>query len=229
LEIKLEVPGKMQRIPVQILFLLVTGIFLNACSKEKPFHVPELSSELLTEPVTAQDIPIHIPTYGISVFTTNHLQFEVNIEREDTPKIHVGQKATAYRLPQRVLIPCVVEKILPNVSTETGQSLAWLKPISNSDSVRSGEFIYATITIAVQKHALTVPAEAIFIRDGKTWVIRKTSSKEGKLSYDPALVKTGESNASRVEITAGIKPQDTVVTREGIGFLYPDFKVNEDN
>lgn len=65
---------------------------------------------------------------------------------------------------------------------------------------------------------LTLPVDAV-IRDGKgmhVWV------KQGKDSFEPRLVRTGQENHNQVEITAGLKNGDQVVVT-GAYLLYSEY------
>jgi len=206
-----------------------------SCSKAPSHTIPELPNSLLTQEAKLRDFAIEIPSYGISAGDSPNQQFEVNIEAEDTNQVQVGQSAMVFQIPQRQGIPCRVSKVLRNVSTETGQSLAWLIPLTRANNIRPAQFVYATITTSIRKRALLVPKKAVLIRQGKTWVIRESPPEkkganpdEESRKFTAVTVQLGESTESEVEITEGLKPGDSVVVQDAIGFLYPDFKLSEE-
>jgi multidrug efflux pump subunit AcrA (membrane-fusion protein) len=201
-------------------------VFIAGCTHHSEVHVAELSDQPLVQNVAYKDLSDEIPANGISILEDGRFQFEVNIEADDSAKLHVGEQAVAYAIPNKQPIACRVSRVLASVSSETGQSIAWLTPITVSSSVSAGEFIYARIVTGTRRHVLTVSRKALFVSDGKSMVVRETRDSEGKVSYVPNPITVGLISSDDVEITSGLHGGDKVVVEGGIGFLYPDFKAN---
>ncbi len=71
----------------------------------------------------------------------------------------------------------------------------------------------AEVVLEEHKHVLTVPEQAVLYdkdRNASVWV----PDPHGKDGHRIVKVKTGLSNGSRVEITSGLKPGDTVVLQQ---------------
>ena len=209
-------------------FVISTSVLAAGCKKSGHFEIKELSDEPELQKVSMQNIPETIPGYGIALSSR---EFEVSIEAADAKLIHEGQKAIVNSIPAREHIFCQVSRVSRNVSSETGQAIAWLRP-NKSSSIINGEFIFASITTNVLHHALSVPNEAILIKEGKTMVIKETKStekgKEGKSVYVPTPIVLGFQSPEIAEVKSGLSPNDQIVTQAGIGFLFPDFKSGAD-
>ncbi len=210
-------------------FLPVLGFSaftLSACSKQKNLEIKDLSDPPRIEQVQFVDLPEYCPAYGIAVHKDGGIQMEVNIEAHDSSKIKPGQDATAYMTSETQGIQCIVSKILRSVSAETGQSIAWLRPLAPIP-IQPGEFVYAHITTGIKKHVLAIPNQAVLIRNGDTLVIRQETMGDGQSKYNPVVVQTGASSPAGTEIKSGLKPKDQIVVEGGIGFLFPDFKAGQ--
>ncbi|MDE2314564.1 MAG: hypothetical protein KGL04_10385 [Elusimicrobia bacterium] len=176
-----------------------------------------------------QDLKEYVPGYGISTEETGRLEFALNIEAADTPQVSRGENATAYVAPSIAPIHCRVARVLRAVSAETGQSIAWLRPVGDAD-VPVGNFVDARIITRVRHHVLAVPPAAVLFKSGQAWVIRAEppQTPSGQTNYVPTAVILGEVTDEAVEIKSGLKPGDKIVVQGGIGYLYPDFKAEAD-
>jgi multidrug efflux pump subunit AcrA (membrane-fusion protein) len=206
---------------------LLASVALGSCSGHGGLAVPELADEPKTELSAFKDVIERVPAFGISTGSEAALHFIVNIEAEDTSRVRPGETAVVRVLPGKATVSCRVFRVLPRVSAETGQSLAWLKAEGAHPPVVINEFVYAEITTGIKRHALTVPEESVYIRNGKTWVIERKKDEKGKTVFAPSEVRVGERFGQDVEILKGLEPQVPVVTQGGIGLLYPDFKAQE--
>lgn len=230
-----------------LLIIAIVGISpFCSCSQKQNFQIASLEDPVVTESAKIQSLPISVPGFGIAIGAGAKQVFEVNIEAEDSLQVKEGQAATVYIIPGHLAIPCRVTRVLKNVSTETGQSLAWLKSVQPETNALEAEFVYATMTTSVKNNALTVPQQSLFIRDGKTWVVRKLDGKTQKSdpdrnkdknknkdegaqpNYSVVEVRTGISARGRVELLSGINPEDQVVIQNGLGLLYPNFKASDE-
>lgn len=87
------------------------------------------------------------------------------------------------------------------------------------DTCMIGTAIPVRLVTQVRRGVITVPFEAVFLRDGNNFVYRV---KDQKASLTP--VKLGLREKERVEIIGGLEVSDVVVIR-GHGRLYPDVAV----
>lgn len=209
-----------------LLALGLPALTLTACSKQKNLEVKDLFDPPRVEQAQLVDLPEYCAAYGIVVNKEGAFQLEVNIEANDSAKIKPGQHATAYITPRTQGIQCVVSKVLRSVSTETGQSIAWLKPPTTIPML-AGEFVYANISTDIKRHVLAVPSPAVLIRNGRALVIRQETIGDGQSKFTPVEVQTGASSPTEIEIKSGLKPKDQIVVEGGIGFLFPDFKAGQ--
>lgn len=201
-----------------ILFSAVAG-----CSKGKT-DIPDITDEPLTASVTMKDLPETVPAYGIAASGA----FEVNLEAKDASRVRVGQRAFVTPEGSSDPLECRVSGVIPNVNLATGQAVAWLRP-AGGPGFPAGEFVSAAIVVGMRYKALTVPQDAVYVRDGKPQVLLKRANKDGTAAYDPTPVETGVATDTDVEIVSGLKAGEEVATQAGIGYLYPDFKANADD
>jgi len=202
---------------------------LAGCSRKRMAALPALKDQPVAVQTRLQDLKEYVPGYGISTEETGRLEFAMNIEAADTPQVSRGESATAYVAPSTAPIHCRVARILRAVSAETGQSIAWLRPVGEVD-VPVGNFVDARIITRVRHNILAVPPAAVLFKSGQAWVIRAEppQNPSGQTNYVPTAVTLGEVTNEAVEIKSGLKPGDQVVVQGGIGYLYPDFKAEAD-
>jgi multidrug efflux pump subunit AcrA (membrane-fusion protein) len=206
------------RVHLWLIVLLLAG-----CS-HKAAEIPDMTDAAVVEPVAVKNLAETVPAYGI----VSAGALEVNIEAEDSSRVQPGQKALAWIGSGPNPIDCQVTSILRNVNTVTGQAIAWLKPVS-SVPLPTQEFVSADITIGVHHQALSVPREAVLIKDGKTFLIQEQKGEDGKVKYLPVEVKLGMSSNKDTEILSGLKVGDSIVAKAGIGYLFPNFKQSGDD
>lgn len=204
---------------------LLVGAFLAglvACRSE--VKIPEFKNVIETALVRRVDAPKLAPGYGI--FTGGLI--EAAVDSGNGKHLQVGQSATAYVPPSKQPILCQVVRVLGHVNDETGQSLVWLKP--QSASLTEGVFLFVTIQVAVVKNVIAIPLEAVFIKDGATWVIQVNGSEgdEKSLKYEPQKITVDQETADLVYVKEGLKEGEKIVVQGGIGYLYPNFKVAGD-
>ena len=196
---------------------------LGACKPATKMTLPDLQDAPIVEAPRKSTLSETVPGYGILV--GNH--FEVNIEAADSAQVKVGQAVRIYAPHLKNFIPATVSQIIRGVSRETGQSIAWLKPMAAPSApppILPGDFVYATITVGKHVGVLTVPKRAVLVRDGKSWVIKQVKDEKGKTSFSPAEVVPGISDSELLEIKSGLVLNDQIVSQGGVGFLFPDFK-----
>ncbi len=211
----------------QLLFLAFLALF-SGCFHSKTKPIADIGDEPQSAQVKIQDIADTAPAYGIAL--GGGQSFEVFLEPADSQKVRIGEKAWISTAGNegRPTISGTVTRVSRSASSEVGQALAWLST-TQGPSVPAGEFIFARLTLSTQKNALTVPREAIYIKDGATLVLKQTQSKDGKISFTPTEVEVGIESDGAVEIRTGLMASDHVAVQGGIGYLYPNFKEADDD
>nr|WP_277882934.1 efflux RND transporter periplasmic adaptor subunit [Paracoccus salsus] len=107
-------------------------------------------------------------------------------------------------------VPAMLDRIEPLADTATRTRRLYLR-LPESAPFRLGALIRARLGTASEP-ALTVPAGAIFRREGKDWVWRVT--RNGETAHANAVpVETGPELQGRVLIASGIAAGDEVITR----------------
>jgi len=195
------------------------------CGRAPAASAPEVSDPPRLSRAERVDLPERVPAYGIAVGRGEGLRLEVSIEAADSAQVRPGQTAEVFVLPSTAAVVCRVERVLLAASAETGQSLAWLKPLTPAAALTPNDFVYARVTTGVRRGVLTVPAAAVLIRGGRTIVVR---AEGGGGKYTPVEVRTGTSDGEPVEIVSGLADGDEIVVEGGLGAAFPDFKAGED-
>jgi|GEM_PF-2245524 len=245
----------MKKIATGFIFCVIS-LTMASCTKKKSFEVSELEDSPETEQVKRMDLNIEAPAYGIVLGGGPRSQIQVSVEKSDGAQLRAGQKARLLIPSTKKSIPCTVVRFVRNVSAETGQAIAWLSPAQDIQ-LQTGDFVQARITLSTKKSVITVPRTAVFVRDGKTWIIKKSgeieksippiskdASKdedddkpaksatepktEKKAPFTPVEVTIGESSNDLVEVVSGASVGDVVATRSTIGYLFPDFKASQE-
>jgi multidrug efflux pump subunit AcrA (membrane-fusion protein) len=214
---------KNQPRPLRLLGVVLFLTLLAGCSKKEP-TIPDVTDDPVTTPISIKDLPIIALTAGV----VRGGSLEVNLEAVDAIRVTDGDVAQAWLDISQKPLQCRVTSVLRDVNLSTGQAIAWLKPMRN-EVLSEGDFYTAQIIIRVKHHVLTLPQDAIYIREGKPTVLLEQTAKDGTKTYVPTFIETGTAFNGDIEIVSGLTPGDQVVTQAGIGFLYPDFKANADD
>jgi hypothetical protein len=202
---------------VPILAVSLAG-FVSGCHKASDFSVSSVTDSPVIHSIRLGDLAQFTEGYGISIGSGPSQEFEVNIEAKRSHEVKVGQMAEVRSIAASEAIRCQVTRVLRNVSQETNQALAWLKPLRETD-IPAGEFIFTQIKSDLKKRVLVVPKTAVLVRDSGTWVIKADPSKK----YVAVPIQLGIESGDHVEVTAGVKEADLIVQQGGIGFLSPSF------
>jgi hypothetical protein len=118
-------------------------------------------------------------------------------------------------LPDGSSATAKVRDIAPNLDERSRLGLIYADLVPGSHA-RAGMYASGHVVVA-QTSALTVPAETVVIRDGRTYVVKLT--EEGatpSVAFQP--VTLGRRRNDEVEIVSGIVGTETLV-EAGAGFL----------
>ncbi len=142
------------------------------------------------------------------------LEWRAELTATQVSQVQNGQEATV-RLPGGAQVTGKVRQVAPQLSADTRLALAYvdLDPASvTASGARAGMFASGDIRRA-QSDAITVPADSIVIRDGRSFVMRLTGTRAHQ-----APVNVGRRAGEVVEILSGLAAGDAVVLR-GAGFV----------
>lgn len=146
------------------------------------------------------------------------LEWRAEVTTAELPRISVGSVATI-TAANGTQAQGKVRMVAPTVNVQNRTALVYvdLPPPPSSvpaqAQIRAGMFAKGEFALG-DTAALTVPQQAVVLRDGFTYVFRlNPDSRVSQLK-----VRTGRRMGDRVEVIEGIKPQDRLVA-SGAGFL----------
>lgn len=142
------------------------------------------------------------------------LEWRAELTAEQMAQVAVGQEATL-TLPDGKTLSGKVRQLAPSLDGSSRLGLAYVD-LPPGSTAKAGSYTSGRIALA-QQPALTVPAEAVVLRDGRSSVFRVTGSdKDTKVTQ--VAVTTGRRAQGAVELTQGVKAGEPVAVR-GAGFL----------
>ncbi|QAU33444.1 efflux RND transporter periplasmic adaptor subunit [Janthinobacterium sp. 17J80-10] len=146
------------------------------------------------------------------------LEWRAEVTTAELPRIRTGSKA-GITAANGTKVTGTVRMVAPTVDVQSRSALVYVDLPSSPAStpqqalVRAGMFARGEFDLG-ETTALTLPQQAVVLRDGFTYVFRlNPDSRVSQLK-----VRTGRRLDERVEVVEGIKPQDRLVA-SGAGFL----------
>jgi RND family efflux transporter MFP subunit len=143
------------------------------------------------------------------------LEWRAEVTAAELPRIKPGQKVVV-KTAAGAGVAGRVRTVAPTVDAQSRVALVYvdLPPaLSASAPLKAGMFASGEFALG-DSAALTVPQQAVVVRDGFAYVFRlNTDSRVSQLK-----VTTGRRLGDRVEVTGGLAPDVSVVTT-GAGFL----------
>jgi HlyD family secretion protein len=155
-------------------------------------------------------------TLVMTLGDTHQVYVKGKVDESDIGKVYLGQPARikVQSFPDRTfygkvtkIAPLGVEK--DNVTTFEVQ----ISIENPGGELKANMTANAEIVLEEHKHVLTIPEQAVLYdkdRHASVWV----PDAHGKDGHRVVTVKTGLSNGSRIEITSGLKPGDTVILQQ---------------
>jgi RND family efflux transporter MFP subunit len=143
------------------------------------------------------------------------LEWRAEVTAAELPRIRPGQKAIV-KTAAGAGVQGRVRTVAPTVDAQSRVALVYvdLPPtLSANAPLKAGMFASGEFVLG-QSAALTVPQQAVVVRDGFAYVFRLNA--DGRVSQ--LKVATGRRLGERVEVTGGLSPDALVVT-SGAGFL----------
>jgi RND family efflux transporter MFP subunit len=143
------------------------------------------------------------------------LEWRAEVTAAELPRVRPGQKAVV-TAASGASVQGRVRTVAPTVDAQSRVALVYvdLPPALSLDApLKAGMFASGQFALG-ESAALTVPQQAIAVRDGFAYVFRlNADSRVSQLK-----VTTGRRLGDRVEVTAGL-PADALVVTSGAGFL----------
>ena len=139
------------------------------------------------------------------------LEWRAEVTQAELARIRPGAKVQV-TAASGAAVEGTVRMVAPTVDTQTRNALVYVDLPANPD-IRAGMFARGDFALG-EGQALTVPQEAVVVRDGFFYVF----VVDGQQRVQQRKVQPGRRVADRVEITAGLDANATVAVR-GAGFL----------
>ena len=137
------------------------------------------------------------------------LWVDLHVFGADAQHIRPGVPVTVTRLSDGATAKTLLERVLPGMATAS-QSTVARAPLNNADGLwRPGSAVTARITVGRQPVALAVPVGALQTVEDQDVVY----VQEGD-TYRTRPVKTGQRDATQVEILDGLKAGELVVVEQ---------------
>ena len=149
-------------------------------------------------------------TAAFSIASNDKATVSINVDELDITSVKTGQTA---KITLDAIEGEEYEGTITSVSSEASSGSSSAKyPVEitfdKTDDMRIGMTASASISIDEAKDAVLIPVDALQEKGGKTFVYTQKDS-DGNLSGE-VEVETGLSNGNKVEITSGLKSEDTV-------------------
>ncbi|MBO0941040.1 efflux RND transporter periplasmic adaptor subunit [Acidovorax temperans] len=139
------------------------------------------------------------------------LEWRAEVTQAELARIRTGAKVQV-TAASGAAVEGTVRMVAPTVDTQTRNALVYVDLPAHAD-IRAGMFARGDFALG-EGQALTVPQEAVVVRDGFFYVF----VVDGQQRVQQRKVQPGRRVADRVEITAGLDAGATVAVR-GAGFL----------
>ncbi|MFS2213822.1 efflux RND transporter periplasmic adaptor subunit [Telluria sp. Tellsp104] len=143
------------------------------------------------------------------------LEWRAEVTAAELPRVKPGQKAVV-QAAGGTKVQGRVRTVAPTVDAQSRVALVYvdLPPaLSANAPLKAGMFASGQFALG-ESPALTVPQQAVAVRDGFAYVFRLNA--DGRVSQ--LKVTTGRRLGDRVEVTGGL-PADALVVTSGAGFL----------
>ncbi len=146
-----------------------------------------------------------------SMIRQGRLEWRAEVMSEELGRMAPGAMATLTAANGRK-IQGKVRMVAPTVDPQTRAALVYVD-LPKDSGAKAGMFATGQFELG-SSNALTVPQQAVVMRDGFTFVYGMNADRR----VAQIKVATGRRLRDRVEITSGVTP-DTVIVASGAGFL----------
>ena len=139
------------------------------------------------------------------------LEWRAEVTSAEMVRLHTGGTARIVAADGSI-VEGRVRTVAPTVDANTRSGLVYVD-LPASAGLKAGMFAKGDFDLG-RSAALTVPQQALVVRDGFSYVFRLTDEQR----VVQTRVTTGRRNAQRVEVVDGLQP-DTPLVGRGAGFL----------
>ena len=176
-----------------------------------------LTTYTVTAPISgvvlARDASVGaVATEGFALYeiaNLGDLWVDLHVFGRDAQHIGPGNAVVITRMSDGETAETRIERILPSTATASQSTVARAR-IRNSDGMwRPGSAVRARITVDEQATAMTIPLTALQ-KAGEEDVVYVVVGER----YTQRAVRLGKRDARRVEVLAGLKPGEVVVTEQ---------------
>lgn len=176
-----------------------------------------LTTYTVTAPISgvvlARDASVGaVATEGFALYeiaNLGDLWVDLHVFGRDAQHIGPGNAVVITRMSDGETAETRIERILPSTATASQSTVARAR-IRNSDGMwRPGSAVRARITVDEQAAAMTIPLTALQ-KAGEEDVVYLVVGER----YTQRAVRLGKRDARRVEVLAGLKPGEVVVTEQ---------------
>lgn len=158
---------------------------------------------------------VEAPTPLFSLVDNSRLDMESPVATSELAPIRPGQKVTfSVNAFPGTAFEGRVEEINPAVDTETRSAKARVRVSNQNGRLKAGMFAQGEILTGVQAQAIVIPASAVYRDDRsakQSFVFVVENNKAVRHE-----VRIGRERDSRLEIVAGLKPGDRLITEQSI-------------
>jgi HlyD family secretion protein len=141
----------------------------------------------------------------------NRMEWRAEVTPSEVGRIRLGQKV-AVTAASGLQVQGTVRAIAPTADPQTRNVLVFVD-LPRHGELKAGTFAHGRFVLG-QSQALTVPAQAMVVRDGHNYVF--VVGADSKASQ--RKVETGRRVGERVEVLGGLKADENVAV-QGAGFL----------
>jgi RND family efflux transporter MFP subunit len=147
------------------------------------------------------------------------LEWRAEVTASELPRMKPGLKAQV-NAASGATVTGTVRKVAPTVDPQSRVALVYvdLPPSLAADApLKAGMFAGGQFELG-ESGALTVPQQAVVVRDGFAYVFRLNTGKSADNRVSQVKVTTGRRLGERIEVVAGLAA-DALVVVSGAGFL----------
>jgi HlyD family secretion protein len=150
----------------------------------------------------------------LTVMNNSRVIAKAHVSQAEAALLKVGDHAEVSVPGADEALKASVQLVSPAVDPGSTTIEVWFEVAKPTAALRPGITVAVTATVSTTKDALVIPASAVFKNvDGSEYVVLAGSDNRAH----QRCVKTGIRNSESVQITEGIKENDSVITSGGYG------------
>lgn len=155
-----------------------------------------------------------------TIRTSNKLKLDFYVPEKYGPEITTGMKVKFTMYNEDKSYDATVIATEKGIDNTTRNLKVRAVITASSKELIPGAFANVQLRLGENPHALMIPSQAIIPQEGEKSVI---VARKGKAHF--VKIKTGIRKSSKVEVTEGLEPGDTIIS-SGILFLKEDSKLS---